>query len=127
MISDENRCVESRVDAGHHAQLARPGADHAHVVRKLVDQKVLAVTVRIGDQDFGRSCIFRAVNGGHCFPCHEISEALVFECPGRELIAGSHARDALHVDRNVDFQFRALRCERQRSRGGGCAHEKSAA
>ena len=68
VIADEDRGVHGFVDAGHHAEAARPRADHLDVRRELVDEQVLAVAVRVGDDDFGRARRLAGFDGRQRLP-----------------------------------------------------------
>jgi hypothetical protein len=104
VIADEDRGVERGVEAAHHRQRPRPRADDLHVGRELLDEQVLAVAMRVGDDDLGSAGFLRRGYRRHRLGGHELAEAAVPE-PGRpELIARDHAGDALHVHRDVHLQ-----------------------
>ena len=53
MIADIDERIDAVLDARNHAQPARPGADHPDVRWKLIDEQVLSVAVRVGDDNLG--------------------------------------------------------------------------
>ena len=74
-------------------------------------QQVLAVAMRIGDDDLGRAGRLRGFDGGERLARHELAKAAVLEAGWAELIAGHGAGDALHVDRDVDLELARLLLE----------------
>ena len=105
VIADEDGRVDRLVDARHHAETSGPGADDTHVGRELLDQQVLPVAVRVGDDDLGRAGGLCRLDGSERLAGHELPEAAVLE-PGRpELFAGDDAGDTFHVDRDVNLQL----------------------
>src|SRR5689334_14495860 len=45
MVADKDGGIETRIQTAHHSAVSRPGAHDANVLRKLLDQEVLAVSV----------------------------------------------------------------------------------
>ncbi len=105
VIADEERCVETGVDAGHHASVAGPGTDNAYVLGEVLNEKAFAVSMGITHQDFGGP---RLLGSAHCrqsFVGHEMPEAFVLEACWTELIGGHDSCHTLHIHGNVDLEF----------------------
>ena len=81
VIPDEHHRVELVVDARDHPEPARPRPHDSDVGRKLLDQQVLAVTVRIGDDDLRRAGGFRRGHGRQRFARHELAEPARYSKP----------------------------------------------
>jgi hypothetical protein len=116
VIADEDCRVVGGIDALHHHQGSRPGANDGDVRRELVDEQILTIAVRVADDDLGRTGVARPGNRRKRFAGHELPGARVLESRRRKLIRGHDAGDALHVDRDVDF-------ERPLGRGGSWSSE----
>jgi hypothetical protein len=119
VVADEDRRIDVVVNASHHAQSPRPRANDADIGRKLLDQQVLAVAVRIGHHDLGCAAGPGAVDGGQGLARHELTVAGILEASRPELIARHRADDALHVDGDVDLEFARLRVAGRRAPGCG--------
>ncbi len=71
--------------------------------RELLDQQVLAVAVRVADDDLGRAGCKRTFDRGVDFLRHEFPEACVLEALRTELFVGDDADHAFHVGGDVDL------------------------
>ena len=103
VVADEHGRRERVVDALHHLERPRKAADDADVFGQLVDQHVLAVAVRIADDDLGGTGLADAGDRGVDFAGHPLARARVFEPARAELRRLDDAGDAFHVDRNEDL------------------------
>lgn len=86
VIADENRGIDVVVDSGDHSKTPRPRSNDAHIRREVLDQKVLAVAMGVGDDDFRRTGASRRFNCSERFARHELAEPPVLEARRPELI-----------------------------------------
>src|SRR6185436_7283471 len=96
VIADKDHAVKSLVNALHHHQRSRPGADYGDVLWELLNQQVLAVAVRVAYDDLGGTRLESGL--GSCFHLfgHELSKAIVLKTLWSELVAGDNADYAFH-------------------------------
>src|SRR6266576_2832957 len=53
MVADKKSAVETRIEARHHASMARPGTHDANVLGKLLNEQALTVPMRITYHNLG--------------------------------------------------------------------------
>src|SRR5207302_358148 len=128
MVADKKSAVETRIEARHHASMARPGTHDANVLGKLLNEQALTVPMRITYHNLGCPRFLCGAHGSQRFIGHEASKALVLKAARTELVCGHHACNAFHVHRKVNFEFLCCRGEtlrlRRRTQKPPCQNQK---
>ena len=97
VIPDEQDGVEPGGDPLHHRERTRKAADDAHVRREIVDEQVLGVAVRVGDDELGGARRPGGRDGCFDLARHPLACLAVLETGRPELRGLHHARDPFHV------------------------------
>lgn len=102
VVTDKHCGVEIGIEAAHHAQGLWGAAHDPDIGGELLNEKILFIAVGIGDDDFGRTTLFRSLNGGQRLLGHKTAEAIVLKRTGQQLISRNNPGDAFHVDGDED-------------------------
>ncbi len=107
VVAHEEHRVERGVDPLHHRPRLGVARDELRALVQLLGQQVAHVPVAVVDQDAGGTGLERARYRRVRFGGHQAAEPRVLRraagVDGVRLIPVDDARDALHVDREVDF------------------------
>ncbi len=97
MEPDEDHPVDIPIDALQHTEGTRPRSNDSNVLWKFLDQQILAVAVRVGDQEFGGTGGPGALHCRQDLGRHDAPESLVLEPSRVQLLGGHRTRETLHV------------------------------
>src|SRR2546422_8888613 len=89
VIADKKRGIETRIEAGHHATVARPGAHDSNALGKFVDQKTFAISVRVTHHNLSCSGLIGGGDRSQRFICHEMTESLILKASWIQLVRGA--------------------------------------
>src|SRR5947208_16957375 len=95
MVADKKSAVETRIEARHHASMARPGTHDAKVLAKLLNEQALTVPMRITYHNLACPRFLYDEHGSQRFIGHDATKALVLIAARTELVCVHRAYNAL--------------------------------
>src|SRR5688572_24958089 len=108
MVANENNAVECLVNALHHHQRPREAAHDRNIPRKLLDQQIQRIAVRVADQDLRCPGLEGSLDRSVHFLRHKFSKALILKAGWSELIARNRPDNSFHVGGDIDLHFLLL-------------------
>ncbi len=97
MITDEHHAVDAFVDSLHHREWGRGARVQPGARIELFDQDIRSIPMSVRNDDFLRTRVEGAADGGIHILGHLSAKAGVLGVPRRDLIPGGDAGDPFHI------------------------------